>query len=317
VLPSVTVIMPCFNAARFLEASVRSVVEQDYPGPLELIVVDDGSSDDSVAVASRFDKVQVLRQANQGPAAARNHALDHAKGDYIAFLDADDLWLPGSLRARVACLEDDPTVDVVFAQFTRWTPDANGTDRETPDHLPTSVEHAVASGWLYPEILLDPIVHIITIVARRKVFSQIGRFDPTLRLGEDYEFWVRASLRFRFRRLDLVAARYRMHAASTTRTPRSVNHEYRVVMTSLSRYGHRGQRTRMLDPDLLARRLHDLCFKHGYQHYWHGSPSVAARSFWQAMRHRPTRWRTWAYLFASALRAGVSIGRPAVPSRPA
>jgi glycosyltransferase involved in cell wall biosynthesis len=306
--PSVSVIMPCYNAGAFLESAVQSVLQQDYTGPVELLVVDDGSTDESVQIASRFEGVKVLSQSNQGPAAARNLALDHATGQYVAFLDADDLWLPGSLRARIDVLEHDPEVAAVFANFSRWTPGnlAGETDLEVPDELPASLQDGIASGWLYPEILIDPIVHIITIVARREVFASVGRFDVALRLGEDYDFWIRASNRFRFRHLDVDAARYRMHATSTTRVPRSTNYEFEVVARAVKRYGLSGPRGIALNPKELDARLHQLCFKHGYLHFWHGEASIAAKSFRQSLRFQPSHLKAWAYTAAAMGRSVVA-----------
>jgi glycosyltransferase involved in cell wall biosynthesis len=289
--------MPCYNGAAFLRSAIESVLNQDYLGPVQLIVVDDGSSDESVAIASGFPQVLVLSQTNQGPAAARNLAIDQAKGEFIAFLDADDLWMPGSLRARIEAFEHGPEIGVVFGNFTRWTPSKHEgeEDQEIPDPLPASVQSAISSGMLYPAILLDPIVHIITIVARREVFDKVGRFDTALRLGEDYEFWIRASRQFRFKRVDMICSRYRMHAASTTRTPRAVNYEMRVVESAIYRFGICGADGTALDQRALKQRQSELCFKHGYLHFWHGSASVSFCSFRQALKFRPGRAKAWMY----------------------
>lgn len=301
--------MPCFNAAPFIADSIRSVVSQDYPGPLELLVVDDGSSDDSVAIASRFDNVRVFSQTNQGPAAARNLALSHASGQLIGFLDADDQWLPGSLRARVECLEDHADSGVVFADFTRWTTASRHgqLDDEHTDQLPAAVEASADSGWLYPHILLDPIVHIITAVVRREVLDVIGGFDPALRTGEDYDLLIRLSRQCRFQRLRRVVARYRIHAGGTTRTPRPLNNEYEVAQRAISRYGIEGLRGERIDPRLLAKRLQRMCFDHAYSHFWRGDARIAFRGFARALRHDPSRAKAWLYVFLAAAKASLSI----------
>ncbi|HEY8711012.1 MAG TPA: glycosyltransferase [Burkholderiaceae bacterium] len=304
-LPSVSVVMPCYNASRYIAAAIRSVLDQEYPGPLDILVVDDGSTDDSVRIASGFKHVTVLRQTNMGPAAARNLALGHSHAEFIAFLDADDLWIPGSLRPRVECLVQNPDVAVVFGDFTRWTPAAAATDSDTesPDRLPESVSDAVASGWLFPEILLDPIVHIITIVARREVFASVGDFDRNLRTGEDYEFWIRVARRFRFRKLDRFIARYRVHPGGTTRVPRVQNNEYIVTSRAVAAFGLTGQRGVPLDMRLLHRRMHQICFNHAYLHYWHGDPRVAATGFCLAIRHGPRQPKAWIYALLSVCKA--------------
>ncbi|MCB0791851.1 MAG: glycosyltransferase family 2 protein, partial [Flavobacteriales bacterium] len=107
-VPNVSVVVPCHNAAPWIEATLTSVLAQDWPG-LEVIVVDDGSVDDSAdRVARRFPQVRLLRQANAGVAAARNAGLKAASGDWVAFVDADDHWLPGKLRVQMALLAANP-----------------------------------------------------------------------------------------------------------------------------------------------------------------------------------------------------------------
>jgi glycosyltransferase involved in cell wall biosynthesis len=304
-LPSVSVVMPCFNAGPYITAAIDSVLAQRYEGPLEILVVDDGSTDASVSVAAAKPQVRVLQQSNQGPAAARNRGIQAATGELIAFLDADDQWLPGSLLPRVLCLVQRPEIGVAFADFTRWTPadDAGGQEREVPERLPAFTDEAVRSGWLYPEILLDTIVHIITAVVRREVFVVVGDFDVGLRMGEDYQFWIRAAQQFRFAKLDLLAARYRLHASGTTRVPRAENHEYRVTTGAMAQFGLVGQRGTPVDRELLARRLHRMCFNHALLHAAHGSAAVAAANFRQAARHRPLHLKAWAFWLRASVKA--------------
>jgi glycosyltransferase involved in cell wall biosynthesis len=299
--------MPCFNAAHYIGDSIGTALAQDYDGPLEVIVVDDGSSDESVRIASSFDRVRVLKQPNQGPGAARNLALREARGELIAFLDADDHWLPGSLRSRVAALQLDPEAGAVFAGFTRWTPSADPQhpDDEHVDRLPAAVVEAAASGWLYPAILLDPIVHIITLVVRRTVLNEVGTFDPALRTGEDYDLILRIAQHFRFVQVDCIAARYRLHPASTTRVPRAINNEYEVARRALARYGNRSPHAAAIDHGLLARRMHRMCFNHAYGHFWAGDAAVARHHFWRALRHHPLGLQAWVYALLSTAKAAL------------
>ena len=102
--PLISVIMPAYNALPYIDQAIRSVLDQDYPN-IELIVVDDGSRDGTPELAEQFgDRVKVLRQKNAGPAAARNKGIAASRGDFIAFLDADDVWLPGKASMQVQYL---------------------------------------------------------------------------------------------------------------------------------------------------------------------------------------------------------------------
>src|SRR5512143_3730544 len=109
--PLVSVVMPVYNGARYLRQALESALAQTYR-PLEIVVVDDGSTDETPAILAEFGtRIRALRQPNSGSAAARNAALDAARGELIAFLDADDLWLPQKLAVQVEYLREHPDVD--------------------------------------------------------------------------------------------------------------------------------------------------------------------------------------------------------------
>jgi glycosyltransferase involved in cell wall biosynthesis len=288
---TVTVVIPCFNAAPFIADALRSVFDQQV-GAIEVIVVDDGSVDDSVAIAESFPAVRVVRQANRGPAAARNLGVAHARGRLVAFLDADDVWLPGKLASQLALLESEPQVSVVYGAFYFWRPQQGA---ETLVTHPPDMEAAVRSGWLYPEILLDSLICIITAVVRRDVFDELGGFDEQLRTGEDYEFWIRVALRHRCLKVDRPVARYRLHEGGTTRVPRPTSNEYVVVERALRSHGLTGVRGAALPVARLAERLYKLAFDHAYLHFWHGEARVARQHFARALRHVPMRPKAWAY----------------------
>lgn len=296
--PRVSVVMPAYNCAATVRDAVDSVLAQDDID-LELIVVDDGSTDGTRDVLAGYGKrLRLLRQANAGPAAARNRALALARGEYIAFLDADDLWLPGKLRAQLDYFARHPDIDVVYGHWIRWNagepPPASPPDTEGIDET--------ASGWIYTGMLLDSMIHSITALVRRDVIDAIGGFDESLRTGEDYDFWLRVTRRYRVAKLKRTLALYRIHPASTTATERRENNEYRVLERALQRFGHAGPDGRRVDRAQLERRLSRLCFGHGYRHYWRGDMRIAYQSFRLALRHFDFRPRTLAYCAGAGAR---------------
>lgn len=303
--PSVSVVMPCYNAQAFIADALQSIAAQQYPGTIEILVVDDGSIDNSVQIASEFAQVTVLQQKNAGPAAARNLGLQHAHGEVIAFLDADDLWTPDSLRCRVEMLLADADAGVVFGNFTFWTPAEGMPPSDVPCRLPESVRDASRSGWVYPEILLDPIVHIIATIVRRSVIERIGGFDTSLRTGEDYDFFIRAAHHCRFIGIDAIVARYRQHPTSITRCPQPSNNEYTVVRRAIARSGTTGPDGRQLGPQLLAQRLQRMCFDHALLHLRHGDPAIAARGFRAAIVHYPWRMKSWLFAAVATVKAAL------------
>ncbi len=296
--PLVSVVMPAFNAREFIGAAIQSVLQQDYAN-LEVIVVDDGSTDGTSHLdCLQNERIKLLHQLNAGPAAARNTGLRHAKGELIAFLDADDLWLPHKLAVQVAYLHQHPEAGAVFGRFVRWEADQNGLfaayqipGGECDDPLMT----CAPSGSIYTALLLDSVVHIITAMVRREVFERIGTFDEALPTGEDYEFWLRASRSFKIDQLARTLAVYRIHSASITKVPREENNEYLVLMRTVNEYGLSGADGLCVSMDTLRRRLFGISFGHAYLHFYTGSARVAQKMFAQALAHSFWHPKVWLY----------------------
>ena len=304
-LPLVSVVMPAYNAAATIEQAMASVWAQGYPA-LELLVVDDGSTDGTVALVqaatAQGHPVRLWQQANQGPAQARNLALQHAQGALIAFLDADDVWLPGKLQAQVAHLHKHPDTDVVFGRFQRWEANAQGQFDAPPTHVQPQPGLAPPSGNLYADLLLDSAIHIITALVHKRVFERVGGFDTSLFTGEDYDFWLRVSWLHRIDQLAQTVAWYRIHPASVTKRLWPHSAEYQVLQKHLALHGATGPDGRTVPTHVLNQRLFGICFGHGYHHFWHGSPWVAFKAYAKATRHHPWAWKTWAYCALSLLR---------------
>ncbi|MES2460459.1 MAG: glycosyltransferase family A protein [Armatimonadota bacterium] len=189
-----SVIIPVYNGAPFLAATVESVLRQTYR-PTEILLIDDGSTDDTPAIAERLqaESQGLLRrvyQANAGPSSARNHGLELAQGDFIAFLDADDLWPEKSLEVRTHALQADPALDVVTGQV-----------RVLPE---------TGEGTIYGP-------NLGAALFRRSVFDKVGVFDPTLRTSEDVDWFLRARENsVSIAQISAVTLHYRRHEASLT-----------------------------------------------------------------------------------------------------
>jgi glycosyltransferase involved in cell wall biosynthesis len=188
-LPLVSVVIPAYNAARFLPRALASVAGQSYPADrIETIVIDDGSTDDTLAVARTFEGeapgFQVFSQPNKGVAAARNLAIAVSSGDLIAFLDADDRWLPDKLAAQVEVFQAEPTVGLVHCGFVFV--DQDGVD--LPDW---PRESRLDSGDILLEFLCDFFLITSGVMVPRTVLERVGGFDQALKVGEDNELFLR------------------------------------------------------------------------------------------------------------------------------
>jgi len=189
--PVVSVITPAYNAAAFLAETVRSVLGQTF-SDLELIIVEDGSTDDTLAVARRLaatdSRVRVVATPNGGPAAARNVALRAAGGEFIALLDSDDVWRPQYLARQIALLDANPDVSIVTSNAINRGGGAN-FDAKPYWTQTTGVERLTVL-----DIIRQQDSVCILSVFRRRVYETIGGFDPTFNGNEDYEYWLRATL---------------------------------------------------------------------------------------------------------------------------
>lgn len=174
--PLVSVIIPVYNGERYLESALRSAFTQDYQ-PLEVIVVDDGSTDNSARLARGFADVHYLYQENCGVAAARNAGIVAARGECIAFLDQDDLWAPDKLRRQVDCLTQHSHLGYVIV------------------HERLVLELGVdAPTWLKTDLLLrdHPAFVPSALMVHKSTLDRVGTFDQRYRMGSDSDWFFRA-----------------------------------------------------------------------------------------------------------------------------
>jgi glycosyltransferase involved in cell wall biosynthesis len=185
VSPNVSVIIPTFNRWPFVGAAIESVLAQSY-GDFELIVVDDGSTDDMAMQLTRFgSRLRLLNQSNRGVSAARNLAVRHARGSYLAFLDSDDLWLPSKLAIQVAFMEQNPSVQICQTKEI-WI--RNGV------RVNAKAKHRKPSGDIFIASLELCLVSPSAVMLTRALFEQLGGFDESLPVCEDYDLWLRIAL---------------------------------------------------------------------------------------------------------------------------
>ena len=185
--PQLTVIIPTYNRGWILKEAIDSVLTQDYKD-FELIVVDDGSTDNtSEILASYGNDIRVLFQENKGVSAARNRGIAEASGQFIAFIDSDDLWLPQKLSTQV--------------EFFNQTPDALICQTEEVwirkgKRVNPKMRHKKPSGMIFEPSLELCLVSPSAVMIRRVLFDRVGAFDVTLPACEDYDLWLRISCRF-------------------------------------------------------------------------------------------------------------------------
>jgi glycosyltransferase involved in cell wall biosynthesis len=181
-MSSVSAIIPVYNGEETIAAAVDSALDRAGECELEVVVVDDGSTDSTLAILESYgDRIGVLRQNHLGVSAARNHAVRESRGEYLAFLDADDLWLPGRSSKQKSVLDSDPAVGLVYSDFRTVNIETGEPLGEVRSEKAPTLEEMFACQFS----LGTP-----TVTMRREIFAICGGFDERLSYGEDFVLWL-------------------------------------------------------------------------------------------------------------------------------
>lgn len=186
--PSISVVIPTYNRAEFLREAVDSVRSQSY-ADFEIIIVDDGSADSTTNIVSSMkdSRIVYLKQKHGGVSAARNLGISRSRAPFISFLDSDDLWLPRKLETQMDFFRTHPEASICQTEEL-WMRRGR---RVNP-----AKKHRKHSGWIFKECLPLCIVSPSAVMMRREIFDDVGGFDEDLPACEDYDLWLRTSLRY-------------------------------------------------------------------------------------------------------------------------
>jgi len=287
--PVISVVIPTYNRSALVVEAVESALHQSIP-PNEIIVVDDGSTDDTERVLARYDRVRYVRQANAGQSSARNHGIRIARGEFVAFLDSDDLWPEDRLERQLAALSLHPELDLIFGLEAKFT------DQKQFDHCEIRDREVLAclrsADYLVPApfdlLLLEDFVPTSSVLFRRHCAAKAGPMDRTVEPAEDYDFWLRLALQgCRFGFVNAVLSRRRVHAGNL------VNQWVKMTVATchvLSRYQEHSslmrervaRRLSGLHYDLGSRLFYDRDFKRALYYFRLVSPSGRTRVIWAA-----------------------------------
>ena len=185
-MPTTSVIIPTYNSARFLPEAIESVLGQTYKD-YEIIVVDDGSTDNTdEIVAPYLDRITFLKVKNGGPSKARNRAIRESSGEYVAFLDADDVWYPEKLERQMKVFSENQRLGLVYsdASFDKiYNPKKNRTW--------FNATRCVKTGWVFSELLDNCFIILSSVMVKRDCLEKVGLFDENLKWWEGYDLWIR------------------------------------------------------------------------------------------------------------------------------
>ncbi|UCD28409.1 MAG: glycosyltransferase [Planctomycetota bacterium] len=290
--PAVSVIIPTYNRADLLVTTLDSVAAQTFKD-YEIVVVDDGSDDGTrELIESREQKIRYIWQENQGVAEARNHALRVSHAGFVAFLDSDDIWKPDFLERTVARLREHPEEDLVFTDFVSI--DADGKVLRGHRKIPHTGD---ITTWLFD----SSFIHTSSVVAKSKVLRDAGGFDGRLTHNEDYDLWLRLSLRYRFGLVPEPLCLRRYHYNSLSRKGCSANILLRKAELLQRFYEYGGGKEKIL-PEPAQKRLAKVYYTAAKTFFREGDPYKACQIFRESMRYDRTRFKTWIWYALAGVR---------------
>jgi glycosyltransferase involved in cell wall biosynthesis len=201
--PLVSVIIPTYNSGKYLSEALESVFSQIY-AHMEVIVIDDGSTDETAKVLDAYaGRATCIRQERAGPSKARNTGIGAAKGEYTAFLDADDLWHRDKLKKQIAALEEDPEAALVYSKSVDFE---DLTGREL--HVYPEKMH---SGNLFDTLLSGPLFGLPSVLVKTKILKDIGGFDENLTTAEDTHLYLRIARHHKIIGIPDILVKRRIH----------------------------------------------------------------------------------------------------------
>jgi glycosyltransferase involved in cell wall biosynthesis len=222
---TVSVVIPCYKQAGFLAEAIESVLAQSHPH-LEVIVVDDGSPDDTSDVAALYPRVRCIRQENQGLSAARNTGIRESKGEFLVFLDADDRLTPKALESGVQHLRQCPSAAFVAGRHRNIAIDGSP--------LPTRQRPDIGRDHYVELLRANYIGCPATVMYRRAVFDDVLGFDATVNPASDYDLYLRIARKFATSLHTEIVAEYRKHGDSMSNNHQlMLNHIARVLQSQL------------------------------------------------------------------------------------
>lgn len=291
----ISVIIPLYNKEAGIATALRSVLAQTYQD-FEIVVVDDGSTDGSVAIVETFNdqRIKLIQQQNAGVSAARNRGIEEAKGEYIAFLDADDEWMPGFLTEIVALQEAYPDCK---AQATNYVFNSRGVKSPTIlRKLPFKGERGILTNYFEVASCSHPPVCSICVCIERKLLQDIGGFPIGIKSGEDLLTWARIAVRTQWAYSRKAYAQYNFDPISIKDAPTRIPEKVDTVGNELLklRKSHPHIRGQKLYLSLWHKMRSSMYMRLGYK-------KECRKEAFKALHYNPQNYKIYAYLVLNFL----------------
>jgi glycosyltransferase involved in cell wall biosynthesis len=296
-LPIVSIIVPTYNGVRYIAETIQSILQQTYKD-FEIIVIDDGSTDETVQVIHSFGKkVRYFYQSNRGPASARNIGIQQAKGKYIALIDHDDLWLPNKLEKQVPILEKMPGVGLVYSDAFNFYTDSN----ECPNTC-FDLKQPYA-GKVFKYLFIGNFIPNLTVLVRKECFEKIGYFDVSgkMRMTDDYHMWLQVSQQYDFEYIDQPLAKFRRHQNNMSRDDIGMILDTNAALKNICK-----EYPECIGYLTKQKRFSELIYKLGRHALMDEKPNEAVRFFYNSLIEYPLYLKSLIFLVISLWRLSVA-----------
>ncbi len=288
-MPRVNIVIPAYNAAEFIADTLRSALAQTT-GDFQVTVINDGSRDATAEQAALADaRVRVISQENRGMSRSRNRGVAEVDSEFVALLDADDLWHPEKLRLQLAALQERPDYDFCYTAFDVW----HGEPRPNYFQEPRGglVDESL-SGWIYPRLILDNHALPSSVLWRRTAWDRMGGFLADNQQTDDWEYLVRASTQHRFIRLAESFVLYRQQPVSLSRRIPQTNTTELMRADLIRRFGMSSPPGHDVDPTALRFYQHRGWCNFADAHCARGDLGLGLRTFTGLLARGPYRVAT-------------------------
>lgn len=296
-VPLVSVIIPTYNSANYIKEALESVFEQTFQD-FEIIVIDDGSTDGTGEILKKYgDRIRSLFQDNSGPASARNKGIRIARGRYIAFLDADDIWLPLKLEKQVGLFHQREYLGMVTTGVCSF-------DEKGVFGFSTNKRETLMRGDIARNIFLRSNVGTPTVMVRKEVFDKIGLFEENIRQAEDDNMWIRIASHYDVELIDEALTKVRNHPQRMTLNKSEL---LESVLTNIQLLRTKyGETVKKKIEKAIPIKVSQVQFSIGYGYYEIGKYREARKAFLKGAYHWIWFWKNPLYLILTLIPSGLT-----------
>lgn len=293
----VSVIIPAYNEEQHIAQSIKSVLHQTYPCE-EIIILDDGSTDDTETIVKRFEdsSIRYIYQDNQGVCQTRNRAIEEAKYSLIAWLDADDFWMPEKMEKQIAQVKDHPESGMYYSDYRK-------VDHEGEELPHRRQNRTTPSGWIFRDLFKRNVIQPSTTLIRKECYEDVGMYNDDLQRCWDYEMWLRIALKYKISGCSDQLSNYRIieDRMSTNRK----KSRGAIIKLLKNMYQSAKGTEQEVSRKLLHKRLNKQYYKIARKQHKKGNYEEAVTFYQKSLGIKRLQPKTWIYTLMA--RSGVHL----------